>query len=72
MVRQFKFNLYFHLLKRIQVYSGEDVSSDFLFCVLRPASIRDDEATTSKELIVTEVPMTLRKTRVAVANLAKQ
>ena len=32
-----------------------DVNKDlifFIFCVLRPASIRDDEATTSKELIL--------------------
>ena len=31
-----------------------DVNKDlisFIFCVVRPASIRDDEATTSKELI---------------------
>ena len=44
----------------------------FFSAVLDLQSIRDDEATTSKELIMTEVPMTSQKTRVAVGNLAKQ
>ena len=47
----------------------------FLLCILRPANIRDDEATTSKELVsfnaLTGVPITSRKTRVEVANSGK-
>ena len=35
-------------------------------------SIREDEATTSKELILTHVLMTSRKTRVEVANSGKR
>ena len=58
----------------LHVYS---VSSDFLFCsaFLDLKSIRDDEATTSKELIffnaLTDVPITSRKTQVRVANSGK-
>ena len=53
------------------------ISSDFLFFseFLDLQSIRDDEATTSKELIffnaLTDVPITSQKTRVEVANSGK-
>ena len=64
MVRQFTFNLYFNCCYRV----SKDVSSDFLFfsAFLDLQSIRDNEATTSKELIffnaLTDVPVTSRKT----------
>ena len=70
MVRQLTFNLYSVLL---HVYS----TSDFLFftAFLDLQSIREDEATTSKELIfcnaLIDVPITSRKTRVEVANSGK-
>ena len=54
------------------------IESEFLFfsAFLDLQSIRDDEATTSKELIffnaLTDVPITSRKTRVEVASLVKQ
>ena len=57
---------------------NKDVSSDFFsfFAFLGLQSIRDDEATTSKELIffnaLTDVPITLRKTQVEIANSGKQ
>ena len=61
----------------LHVYSGCQKRSDFLFfsAFLDLQSIRDDEATTSKELIffnaLTDVPITSRKTRVEVANSGK-
>ena len=56
---------------------NKDVNSDFLFfsAFLDLQSIRDDEATTSKELIffnaLTDVPITSQKTPVEVANFGK-
>ena len=76
MVRQLTFNL--HLLSMlVHVYSGcqyKDVFKALIFfsflCYLQ--SIRDDKATTSNELIffyaLPDVLITLRKTRVEVAN----
>ena len=55
------------------MYIVDVKSSDFLFfsTFLDLQSIKDDEATTSKELIffntLTDVPITSRKTRVEVA-----
>ena len=72
MVRQLTFNLYFLCCYMNIVDVNKDVSSDFLFCVLNLQSIRDNEATTSKELIffntLTDVPITSRKLQ----TLAKQ
>ena len=53
-----------------------DVNKDIFFSAfLDLQSIKDDEATTSKELIffnaLTDVPITSRKTRVEVANSGK-
>ena len=58
----------FSLLLSIMLHADKDVSSDFLFfsVFLDLQSIRDDEATTSMELIffnvLTDVPITSRKT----------
>ena len=58
----------------VDVNKDVTVSSDCLFfsAFLNLQSIRDDEATTSKELIVfnalTDVSITSQKTRVEVAN----
>ena len=60
MVRQFTFNLYFHLLHLIHVV---DVNKDRIFfsAFLDLQSIRDDKTTTSKKLFffnaLTDVPI---------------
>ena len=72
MVHQFTFNLYSILLHVIV-----DVNNDlnFFSAFLELQSIRDYEATASKELIffnaLTDVQITSRKTRFAVANSGK-
>ena len=59
------------------LHVNKDESSDFLFfsAFLDLQSIREDKATTSKELIffnaLTDVPITSRKTQVEVANSGK-
>ena len=81
MVCQFTFNLYFHCCYRCCymyiVVVNKDVNSDCLFfsAFQDLQSIRDDEATTSKELFfvnaLTDVPITSQRTRVEVANSGK-
>ena len=72
MVPQFTFNLYFQCYMYIV-----DVNKDLIFfsAFLDLQSIRDDEATTSKEHIFfnafTDAPITSRKTRVEIANSSK-
>ena len=74
MVRQFTFNLHFHSTKKNYMYIvdvNKEVSSDFFSAFLDLQSIRDNVATTKKELILTDVPITSGKTPVEVANSGK-